>query len=146
MISVRKKFKFFLYMFLVKIRLKTESSAFHRLAHSVRCTFFEINVLFSYGNSWSRGIIKGVRPGTQKQVRWRLMAPTMCLFLNFTVIFGSPFVLNVNTVAETVNHLVAHSSSFSSFTWKEMCYFNNRKQAFTQSSTISLDLSAWSLN
>ena len=44
MISVRKKFKFFLYMFLVKIRLKTESSAFHRLAHSVRCTFFEINV------------------------------------------------------------------------------------------------------
>ena len=43
MISVRKKFKFFLYMFLVKIRLKTESSAFHRLAHSVRCTFFEIN-------------------------------------------------------------------------------------------------------
>ena len=44
MISVRKKFKFFLYMFLVKIRLKTESSTFHRLAHSVRCTFFEVNV------------------------------------------------------------------------------------------------------
>ena len=34
MILGRKKFKFFLYMFLVKIRLKTESSAFHRLALS----------------------------------------------------------------------------------------------------------------
>ena len=34
MISVRKKIKFFLYMFLVKIRLKTESSAFYRLALS----------------------------------------------------------------------------------------------------------------
>ena len=34
MILVRKKFKFFLHMFLVKIRLKTESSAFHRLALS----------------------------------------------------------------------------------------------------------------
>ena len=51
MILVRKKFKFFLYMYLVKIRLKTESSAFHRLAlssiktaHSVCFTFFEINL------------------------------------------------------------------------------------------------------
>ena len=34
MILVRKKFKFFLYMFLVKIRPKTESSAVHRLALS----------------------------------------------------------------------------------------------------------------
>ena len=53
MILVRKKFKFFLYMYLVKIRLKTESSAFHRLtlssfktAHIVCFTFFEINLYF----------------------------------------------------------------------------------------------------
>ena len=32
MILVRKKFKFFLYMFMVKIRQKTESSAFHRIS------------------------------------------------------------------------------------------------------------------
>ena len=75
---------------------------------------------------WSRGIISN---SLYTSETWDLkatkMAPKMFLFLNFTVI--SPFVLNFNTVAETVNHLVAYSSSFSSFTWKEMCYFNNRK-------------------
>ena len=56
--------------------------------------------------------------------------------LNFTVI--SPFVLNFNSVAKTVNHLVAYSSSFNSFTCIEMCYFSNGKQALTQGSTTSL--------
>ena len=49
--------------------------------------------------------------------------------LDFTVI--SPFVLNFNTVAQTVNHLMAYLSSFSSFTCIEMCYFSNEKQALT---------------
>ena len=56
--------------------------------------------------------------------------------LNFTVI--SPSVLNFNTVAKTVNHLVAYSSSFSSFTCIEMCLLSNGKQALTQGSTTSL--------
>ena len=106
MILVRKKFKFFLYMYLVKIRLKTESSAFHRLtlssiktAHSVCFTFIISKSLYT-SETWDLKATK--------------MAPKMFLFLNFTVI--SPFVLNFNTVAESVNHLVAYSSSFSSFT------------------------------
>ena len=49
--------------------------------------------------------------------------------LNFTVI--SPFVLKFNTVAQTVNHLMAYLSSFSSFTCIEMCYFSNGKQGLT---------------
>ena len=49
--------------------------------------------------------------------------------LNFTVI--SPFLLNFNTVAQTVNHLMAYLSSFSSFTCIEMCYFSNGKQGLT---------------
>ena len=60
--------------------------------------------------------------------------------LNFTVI--SPFVLNFNSVAKTVNHLVAYSSSFNSFTCIEMCYFSNGKQALTQGSTTDASLSA----
>ena len=88
---------------------------------------------------WSRGIIsKSLYTSETWDLKATKMAPKMFLFLNFTVI--SPFVLNFNTVAEMVNHLVAYSSSFSSFTWKEMCYFNNRKQALTQSSTMSLSL------
>ena len=47
--------------------------------------------------------------------------------LNFTVI--SPFVLNFNTVAQTVNHLMAYLSSFRSFACIEMCYFSNGKQS-----------------
>ena len=49
--------------------------------------------------------------------------------LNFTVI--SPFVLNFNTVAQTVSHLMAYLSSFSSFSCIEKCYFSNEKQALT---------------
>jgi len=131
MILVRKKFVFSLYV-LGKNKSKNGFSslspgAVFKTAHSV-CN--------KYGTSWSRGIIKRMRPGTQKQARWRLKCACF-----WTLQWFSPFLLNFNAVAETVNHFVAHSSSFSSFTWKEMCYFNNRKQALTQSSTISL--SAW---
>ena len=49
--------------------------------------------------------------------------------LNFTVI--SPLVLNFNTVAQTVNHLMAYLSSSSSFTCLEKCYFSNGKQGLT---------------
>ena len=62
---------------------------------------------------WSRGIIsKSLYTSETWDLKPTKMAPKM--FLNFTVI--SPFVLNFNTVAETVNDLVAYSSSFSSFT------------------------------
>ena len=58
-----------------------------------------------------------------------MVLPDCALFQSIVFVVISPFGLNSNNMASTVNCMVAYWSSLNSITCSKMCFFSNEKKA-----------------
>ena len=71
----------------------------------------------------------GPRKRNKMAPKNNMVLPDCALFQSIVFVVISPFGLNSNNMASTVNCMAAHWSSLNSITCSKMCFFSNEKKA-----------------
>ena len=79
----------------------------------------------------------GPRKRNKMAPKNNMVLPDCALFQSIVFVVISPFGLNSNNMASTVNCMAAYWSSLNSITCSKMCFFSNEKKAHCQRSEKS---------